>query len=340
MKWWIGLGKTALAGITAIVILSVVIRFYRLSPVHVENPKGNTDYVWPANARWVNLTEGISWGSFDERGFHNEKAIDHPNIIMLGSSHMEGCNVMQKENAAYLLGEKMGAEVSVYNMGISGHNFYKICQYLPVNLEQYTPDIAVLETSAVELTESGVNEVLQSTVEFTPSHSRGILAFLQKSPFLRLLYHQVNSGLFDLFMDRQTKGFRNQGETGLESEAFIDQEAYNALFSYLAKQEKEYGTQIVIFYHPQEQMVENGTIEFENTESLAAFTRTAREYGITFVNMAPYFQEMFYKERRVPHGFVNGEIGSGHLNANGHRAVADVLFYEISELEGNGLPCK
>lgn len=57
-----GVGIVITAGLTAIAILSVIFSFYSLTPVHIENSLGNSDYVWTANARWVNMTEGISWG--------------------------------------------------------------------------------------------------------------------------------------------------------------------------------------------------------------------------------------------------------------------------------------
>ena len=46
-------------------------------------------------------------------------------------------NVMQDENAAYLLSQKFIDKYSVYNMGIAGHNFFKVCQYIPANLKLY-----------------------------------------------------------------------------------------------------------------------------------------------------------------------------------------------------------
>lgn len=54
-----------LAEILVMMILSAVICFYTKTPVHIENKKGNTDYVWSVNSRWVQMTEGISWGRFD-----------------------------------------------------------------------------------------------------------------------------------------------------------------------------------------------------------------------------------------------------------------------------------
>ena len=63
LKWLL---KAAAAGIAAIAILCGLLCFYDIVPVHEENKKGNTDYVWPANSVWVKATEGIAFGKFDE----------------------------------------------------------------------------------------------------------------------------------------------------------------------------------------------------------------------------------------------------------------------------------
>lgn len=56
--------------------------------------------------------------------------------------------------------------------------------------------------------------------------------------------------------------------------------------------------------------------------------------------MTNSFENMFYEDHHVPHGFVTGRIGSGHLNEYGHAAVADLLYDAILGLEEDGKICK
>ena len=86
-------GKLILAGITAAVILSAIMFAYDILPVHYENTKGNTDFTWEPNGIWVKMTEGISFGKFDSDGFNNPQVIHNPDIVIVGSSHMEATNV-------------------------------------------------------------------------------------------------------------------------------------------------------------------------------------------------------------------------------------------------------
>lgn len=331
-------GKVMLAGIVAVMILSVMCCFYYVLPIHIGNTEGNTDYVWTANARWIKLTEGISTGQYDAKGYNNKRVIENPDIIILGSSHMEATNVMPDKNTGYLLSERLDGLYTVYNMGISGHDFFKICQYLPPNLEIYKPKIVVIETSTVDIFEANVSQVIQGTVKHTPSYSSGLMGTLQKVPFFRLLYQQVKGGLVDLFISGggNTSAAFTEGKEvkDIDTSLKVEQESYDELFDYLASCEERYNTKIIIFYHPTETIMEDGTIKFKDSEFRTTFATTAEKYGITFVDMTDSFENMYYEEHHVAHGFATGELGTGHLNEYGHAAVADSLYDIIMKLEG------
>ncbi len=344
VKIFKGLTKTILVGVVAIAIVSLLLCFYSITPVHIENTMGNTDYVWPAGAVWVKMTEGIAWGKYDENGFNNLSVVDKPDVIVLGSSHMEASNVMQDENVAYLLSRKLCSEYSVYNMGISGHNFAKVCQYLPNNMELYdiAPKVTIIETSTVTISSQNVEEVLNSSVEHTPSYSSGLIGALQKIPFFRLVYQQVEGGLLDMFMPDSNS---DTGESIASEESTkkvnVEYNAYNDMFSYLSDIEAKYETEIIIFYHPTETILEEGTVSYGiNNEYFDTFATYADKYNITFVDMTDPFEEMFYSEQHVAHGFLTGKLGVGHLNAYGHAAIAEELYDVVIKLEEDGTLCK
>ena len=107
MKFIKELLKIISAGIVSVAIVCGLLCFYDIKPIHKENPKRNTDYVCPPNSIWVKATEGIAFGKNDANGFNNKSVVDNPDIIVLGSSHMEAVNVMQDKNTAYLLSKKL-----------------------------------------------------------------------------------------------------------------------------------------------------------------------------------------------------------------------------------------
>lgn len=329
------------AGATAVAVLSVALCFYSLTPVHIENSNGNTDYVWPSNAVWVKMTEGIAWGRYDANGFNNKTVIENPDIIILGSSHMEATNVMQDQNVCHLLNEMFDGELSVYNMGISGHDFFKVCQYLPANLELYGSSLkaVIIETGTVKIANDNVDEVLESSVEFTPSHATGLIGMLHRIPFIRLVYRQVEGGLLNLFMQKNHSASSivvTDDKKEIKAVTLLDQDAYNKLFNYLMSLKEKYDKEILIFYHPIETIQEDGTIAFERDEFLSAFSLTAENHGIIFIDMTASFEKMYHATHHVAHGFSTGKIGTGHLNAYGHLAVAKSLYETIEALKIKG----
>lgn len=330
--------KVGMAGIVAVAILCCIFSFYSAEPVHIANIKGNTDYTWPANSEWRQMKEGISWGRYDANGYNNLQVVADPDVLILGSSHMEAKNVMQNENTAYFLNSMLAGDYTVYNLGISGHHFTKVCKYLPVTMELYAkePKIVIIETDTVFFTRGDVEKLVQGKLEVTPSHSSGLIAMLQKLPFFRLVYHQLDGGLLDLLMPEKEQN----ALPAVTQEKQVDEEAYSTLFAYLHDVMKDYDSQVIIFYHPTEKLQSDGTISFDGNYGAEAFGRKCEEYGITFVNMEASFLEMFDEEHKVPHGFTTGKIGAGHLNADGHRCVAQELAEAIAELEKEGKLCK
>lgn len=332
-------GKTILAGIVATAILSLLMCFYFLLPVHIDNKNGSTDYIWPAKSVWFKATEGISWGKFDENGFNNLSAVDNPDIVILGSSHTEATNVLQDETFTYLLGNKLKNRYTVYNMGISGHTLYKICQNIPDTMKLYdtVPKIVILETSSVDIQQEKVNQVLNKTSEHLPSYGTGLIGALQKIPFLRTVYTQVDEGLIDLFLPSSDI---TTATNNISVSDNVDEKAYADLFNYLSEIEKQYNTQILVFYHPTGTIGENGTIDFGNGLSSKTFKKYADSFGINYVDMTSSFEDMFYNEHHVAHGFITGKLEDGHLNKYGHSEIANSVYDEIMKMEADGEICQ
>ena len=325
--------KVFLAGIVAMAILCVLFLPYVFTPVHKANPNGSTDYIWPGNALWFKMTEGISKGKFDANGFNNPTVIENPDILILGSSHMEATDVPQGQNAACLL-DQMLPDHSVYNLGISSHHFLKVCKYLPTTLALYpeSPEYIIIETSNVRFSQEDVDSLLQGTVDFTPSHATGVVSTLQKFPFLRLLYLQ-GSDLLDVLMPETSDPASVQTPT-------YNDAAYDALFTYIREATADHGAKIIIVYHPSGTVQPDGSASFAEPDHYKdLFAQKCAQSGIVFVDMAQPFADLYEKEHKLPHGFITGQIGIGHLNADGHRAIAQMLAQTITRLEEDA-PCK
>lgn len=340
MKILKNLLKVMLSGCTAVLILSVLLMPYSFTPVHVQNPDKNTDYVWGANAKWMKMTEGIAWGKYDEKGYNNASVIDNPDVIVLGSSHMEATNVKTEENMTFILNEKVGDRYSVYNMGISGHHLYKVSKYLPNNLELFekTPKVVIIETDSVKIEQKEVDKVLNGKVDFTPSYDTGLIRNMQMVPFFRVVHQNIDSGLLDLFMPDNSSGTAATGT--VEENTPIDERPYETLLKYIGDIGKEHSSHIIICYHPTGTLNKDGTLSYDTGEYSEIFRKYCEENDITYVNLENEFQDMYAKEKVTAHGFSTGKVEYGHLNRYGHRRMAEKMAEVINKLEEEKIICR
>ena len=330
--------KTVLAGLAALAILSALMFGYYFMPLRENNPKQNTDYVWASNTLWASLTEGISYGITDADGFINPEVTDNPDILFLGSSHLQAMSVMPGENMCSLLNEQFSGEYRAYNMGISGHTIYKVVQYLDASLNVYqkAPKYIIIETSDVALNEQYVKQALSGEVKKTEVVDTGFIAQLQKVPYFRQMYHQLDSGMLKMLLPDNKKKAEplaaNTNQAANEKPA-INEKPFDEMLGYLQKMEKEYNTQIIVMFHPFETINADGTIGFSQADHAKVFSQYAEKYAIGFVDMTNDFETMYDEEHHVPHGFATGETGVGHLNRYGHAAIAESLYQYIRSLE-------
>lgn len=330
--------KTVLAGLAALVILSALMFGYYFMPLRENNPKQNTDYVWMPNTPWASLTEGISYGITDADGFINSEVTDDPDILFLGSSHLQAMCVMPGENMCFLLNERLNGEYRAYNMGISGHTIYKVVQYLEASLNVYqkAPKYVIIETSDVALSEPAVKQALSGKVKKTEVVDTGMIAQLQKVPYFRQMYHQLDSGMLKMLLPDNKKKAEplatNTNQAANEKPA-INEKPFDEMLGYLQEMEKEYNTQIIVMFHPFETINADGTIGFNQADYAKVFSQYAEKNAVGFVDMTNDFEKMYYEEHHVPHGFATGETGVGHLNKYGHAVIAESLYQYIRSME-------
>lgn len=337
IKWIV---KIIGAGITAFVITSVLLIGYGFYLPHVSNPDGNTDFKWVGGSFFVNGYEGYGFGRFDSNGFNNPKYIENPDVVIVGSSHMEATHVRQNQTTASKLAkylEESGKNYSVYNMGVAGHTFSKVCAYLPETFKQFSkpPKYLIIETENTTITPANADAIVNHKIDVQSSSSSKIVRFIQSIPTFRILYSQYKRGLADRFLpDSFFISSSSADEPNENNEQFLPGISYEKVMQYIASFEKTYGTTIIIFYHPTEVIGSDGAVSFPNKISTTPFSESAANNDIDFLNMKDSFVEMYNNEHKLPHGFITGEIGVGHLNSDGHDLIAKKLSEKIATIEG------
>ncbi len=310
-----------ISSLLAFIILNVFCFFYYNVPIHSKSADGASDYVWEKNKYYCSATEGISWGKTNNEGYFNisdyEGDVD---ILVMGSSHLQGLSVKQEDNVSTILANLTNK--NVYNIAVAGHNFKVCTANLDSALNKYKPDIVVIEASRLVFSLEEIEKTISGHLSEISSSENKIINFLQKSDFLRLTYSQLES-----FMNN-SKG----SSSSIEND--IDEENTGRLLKYISDISNKYNVKVIILYHPTVSLNEDGTLlANSNIDVSNSFKNLCEENGLSFIDMSNRYQEEYKKNYTVPSGFINTAVASGHINKYGHRMIAEELYKAIEEIE-------
>lgn len=329
-KFGVWILKAIAGGVIALLALNAFCMLYYNVPVHYTNPDGATEYKWETSTFYSKGTEGFAWGVTNNDGFNNLRDYapgERIDILLMGSSHIEGFNVAQNENAGAVLNTLFDGEKYTYNIGTAGHTMLYCMKHLAAALDTYEPgEYVVIETNTVDLAPEDIDAVLSGTLTDIPSQSGALITLMQKLPYLRLLY---------------TVQFKGAGAADTEAATTADQTQtgdYAAVLSPLlgmvADICSERGVQPVIVFDTAVLVDEHGkAYTVTDPEQLAAFESVCAEKGIVFVDLTDAYLGEYAESCRLPYGFANTTPGAGHMNKVGHRLFAQEVCETIKALE-------
>ena len=329
-KKLMSLAKVFISGVLAFAILTSFCMLYYNIPVHASTSDGVTDYSWEKNKFYSRATEGFAMGKTNNEGYVN--AYDYQegmniDVLIMGSSHMEGYNVAIKDGTAAQLDALLEDDV-VYNIGTAKHRFLNCAKNFEAALEKYKPTkYVVIETYLVSFDESELQKAVDGTTEELESHSGGIIGLLQKMPLLRLLYMQLSNWMDASGQAKDTE----KADTPIEN---TYDDLYLTILNNLSQTAKESNVELVILYHPTVTIdPESNTATNKDAEAARRFATYCEESGVAFVDMSERFFEEYNENHILPYGFINTSVGQGHLNKHGHQMIAEELFKFMG---GNG----
>lgn len=329
-KFGVWILKAIAGGVIALLALNAFCMLYYNVPVHYTNPDGSTEYKWETSTFYSKGTEGFAWGVTNNDGFNNLRDYapgERIDILLMGSSHIEGFNVAQDENAGAVLNTLFDGEKYTYNIGTAGHTMLYCMKHLAAALDTYEPgEYVVIETNTVDFAPEDIDAVLSGTLADIPSQSGALVTLMQKLPYLRLLY---------------TVQFKGAGAADTEAATTADQTQtgdYAAVLSPLlgmvADICSERGVQPVIVFDTAVLVDEHGkAYTVTDPEQLASFESVCAEKGIVFVDLTDAYLGEYAESCRLPYGFANTTPGTGHMNKLGHRLFAQEVYETIMALE-------
>lgn len=322
--------KIFFSGILALIVLTIFCTFYYNLHQHYPDTDGATDYLFDAHKFGSKFTEGFAWFVSNNEGYNN--TFDYKknmpiNTLIMGSSHMEGTNIMPKYNTTNLLHNLSGK--TVYNIGISGHGFPTCAANFESALKKYKSEYTVIETGSIIFSEDTLTKILENKITKIPAYSKGILSLLRRNNFLRLIYAQFFKDLFKSLVLKTPK--QNSNIAKIESNnSILLSKVLNKLGNIASKSK----TKLIIAYHPLVSLQTDGTLKIEsNPEVSQQFSELCAQNGIYFLDMSERFLNEYEKNFTLPYGFFNTSVATGHMNNDGHRMFADEIFKLMQRIE-------
>lgn len=319
--------KLSASLLLSFLIMTAFCSVYYNVPVHHENKDGATDYSWEKNVLYSSMTEGFGYGKTNNEGYMNsfdytdETRVD---VLIMGSSHLQGLAIPQNKNCASILNDMLENKC-VYNISIAGHNLKTVINNLENALTKYKPETVIIEADNLLVKKEEIDKTINNEIPEISSTSSGLVNLLQHNPFLRLMYSQIKSLA-------QSQGENNP--TYNISEIDIDKDSVRDLFKYLQDISKEHNTNIVIFYNPAVFIDENGEMQAnKNNSEIETYESISHENGIYFIDISERYLNEYRNYNIVPTGFNNTGITKGHINADGHRMLAEELLELLKEID-------
>ena len=330
--------KCGIAGVIAIVLLSLFSLVYYNPPIATEQPDSATNYKFVSNKNWAFMLEGMGFGKTDNLGYNNAYYTDcsNPDIVFVGSSHLEALQVSQDANCVYLLNQMFDNDeqddnnFKCINLGVSGHAFeVSACNFKYVVDKFPNSKYIFIETSNVQFSSEVLDDVIAGKYH-TPIEQKGFIAeTAQKIPFVRLMYKKFN----EANMADVAPATDNQSQK-VEPDMDEYTEKLGVILSGISEICSEKGIQPIILLHDRFFEDEDRNIVTEMNKTYKdAFVKCCEDNGVKVIDATPNMISEYKKSFEFSYGFSNTTPGNGHLNKTGHRIIAETIYKKINEME-------
>jgi hypothetical protein len=284
--------------------------------------------------------EGVATSHFTHDGLRltgNPRIPEAPNVLIEGDSHVEAFQVEDQLTMGAVLERRLRAEGKRWNVlqyGWGGADGPDYVYAAPLILERFHPrviflvmnagDFASTTTESARLVEQN-GEVVAEAVG--PSSVRGRTPSYG-GPLARKL---KESGLLYAMVLRFTLDIRPQlGEhkaSAQDGELLASTPASDNATKVIVRGLKQaYGSKLYILYTPSQPFSAETPVEPQE----AALLSECRAKGVECSSLRERMVDDLLVGHELARGFYNSAPGQGHLNARGHKLVADQIYDRLN----------
>lgn len=315
--------------------------FYMNRTVTVKNYVIGSSYV--PGSKTVSAGEGFSIYRNDEMGFNNDSISQIRNeklrILVLGDSFTEAKQVFRSFNFVKLLEQKLdtdGDRYEVFNLGRNGRTIPDHVAYAEGYKSTFSSDYVVIQAGAnafgegVFLDSGKENKVIEEDGEYKVVKTDfyhddvGVKKWLKNNFDIPIVLAGLNKmRQFSIFN-------KTEDETNLATNSSTEtlQEVKNdRLTDFLISELAEkYGNKFVLLYIPDFYSIKNGQVIFNDTKDINVVKEICQKYNVKIIDPTAKFVRLYEEKKKLPQGFNNSSPLGGHLNKDGHKIVADLLY--------------
>jgi hypothetical protein len=296
------------------------------------------------NTRSVYRLEGSGITTRDENGFRKGYTLGVPKVLILGDSYTEALQVNDDEVFSFVAQQMLsenGVRLGLVNAGVAGRSSADYVAFAPRNLDLVKPIWTVVVLRADDLAadahDPGKTHFARdadgkvTTVVHEPRSASGLKDKVWNSPsiLVRYVFYRLNE--FAKESAKEPPLF--QGGQGEPAPAWLSYSLTVSVEEALEQMRIAYDGRLTIVNLPYVELMPARIVEFDATRRL--FEYCART-GLSCVEPTEEFLALG-RAYKAPYGFTNSTFNFGHMNADGHKAVATVLARELQRLRDNGL---
>jgi len=346
-----------LAFVVALLCANLISFFYRSGAGSIQRENAYSGSIRTPNSIIVRGAEGYGVNAVDENGYLNDSTLplaEHY-MLLMGSSHAEGLQVMQRDNMATVLNNLIEPGVrTVYNLGTAGQTLPLILEGFQAAIEEFPDSAAVLiEISQTDFPVADFQHAMDQT-QYDPAssgkaldQSLGLTRRIRNNilgvlPVISQLRQQIESmefgmpdafGIQRLIAQYTADAAQSSAQAPVSSETSAA-EYYETLNQALALMRAEYSNPIILLYHPNVAIMPDGTLAIaRDMRYYEAYLTACENNDIVFVDTGDAFLKAYQEDYSVPFGFSNTTMLSGHLNRLGHKIVAEAFYEALTELQ-------
>lgn len=298
--------------------------FYKRPVGWLDTPNGAATSVWRPGAFMVHGTEGYSVSRVDDNGYINPPGtLADRYVLMMGASHTQGKEVRPAQRYSTLVNSYFSEGrglLNAYNIASDGH-------FLPSQIRHFAAAVAAFPNAGAVTIEIGSTDAAPQ--ELRDAQNQAVYAPISFADSAGRLKGMVKESL-PLLALLKTNFQTLRAQAAEETEGPYDYET--ELDAAMALIRSEFDGPIAFVYHPTTEIQPDGSLKLGYSDTWDIFCRVCEKNGIDVIDTGTRFARLYETERKLPYGFANTTPGSGHLNAAGHRILAEEIISYLEEL--------